>query len=350
MYFFLKRMNMEKNMMGVIILLALNSALFSCASTERVIDDRLAELNTPEQQMMERHEQEPLSSEDIVRIGFQEWLDHHQRAWVPVEIVSELALNWPKKVHATQIVVTQHEVTIQVTSIKGAQALKSAMGRGKWLKDVKLSETLVTGQVVAVERVLAPDSDVELLAEIDRLTNGKDGVQFSPSRPIFEMNDAGQLDQETDAFNCWHRVMKLREGYESMDGTWIEAQKTLVRPDKPKISVGKWVELPDKEKGKAWVRNRALKELRGPFPVLVQGLDCLKSTRVRYGVRKIEFQSDPSFSGGAILEYEIDLFLNLPLDPNRETPWGKGNSWGEAERPKRARTLKDRTLVNPFAG
>ena len=79
-------------------------------------------------------------------------------------------------------------------------------------------------------------------------------------------------------------------------------------------------------------------------------LDCMKSTSARYGVRKVEFQPDPSSDAGAILAFEIDLFLSLPLDPKRETPWAQPDAWGEAKRPERVRVLKDKTLANPFAG
>ena len=142
----------------------------------------------------------------------------------------------------------------------------------------------------------------------------------------------------------------MKAGYETMDGTWVAPKKAPVRPEKPTIPVGEWVELPDQEQGKAWVRHRASKDLRGPFSALVQGLDCLQSTSARYGVRKIDFQPDLSSAGGAVLAVEIDLFLSFPLDPKRETPWAKQDSWGEAERPERVRVLKDRTVANPFAG
>lgn len=321
-------------------------------ATQQFEDDagaRQAERDAAVQQMLDRHEPEALSYEDIVRIGFQEWLDHRQRAWVPVAVASELVVNWPKVARATQITVTQQEVSIQATNSAGAQALKGALENAQWVKDVTASELLVSGHVVAVERVLAPDNKPDLLAEQMRFTSGKEGLQFSSSRSISDMNEPGQIAQEVDAFNCWHRVMQRSEGYKTLDGEWIEGGMRPVRPEKPTIQIGKWVEVPEKEEGKAWVRSRASKELRGSFPGLLQGLDCMKSTNVRFGVRKIDFKPDPSLRGAAILVYEIDLFQELPLDPSRETPWAKPDSWGEAERPERVRVLKDKTLANPFA-
>ena len=76
----------------------------------------------------------------------------------------------------------------------------------------------------------------------------------------------------------------------------------------------------------------------------------MKSSDVRFGVRKIDFTPDPSSAGNAVLIYEIDLLLGHSLDPNRETPWATPSAWGEAERPERVRVLKDQTLTNPFAG
>lgn len=297
-----------------------------------------------------KYELEVMKPEEIKRILFQEWLDHRQRAWVPVAVVSELALTWPKTARAERITITQHVVTIQATNNAGAQALKDALERAQWVKDVNLSESVVTGQVVAVKRVLAPASDPELLAEMDRLSNGEEGLQFSSSVPLPDMNDPGYIDRETDAFNCWRRVMKMSEGFKTLDGEWVEGGMKPVRPDKPTIPVGPWIALPEKEEGKAWVRNRASKELSGPFSALVQGLDCTKSTSVQHGVRKIDFQPDPSMTGNAILVYEIDLFLEITFDANRETPWSQSDFWGEADRPERVRVLKDKTLANPFAG
>ena len=70
-------------------------------------DARQAERDAAVQKMKERHKQLAASGLERERAHFQEWLDHWQRAWVPVAVVSELALRWPKVARANQITVTQ---------------------------------------------------------------------------------------------------------------------------------------------------------------------------------------------------------------------------------------------------
>ena len=308
-----------------------------------------AERNAAVQQKLDRRKREAVAHQAFVdreRTHFQEWLDHWQRAWVPVAVVSEVALRWPKVARANQITVTQQEVSIQATNSTGAQAIKGALENAQWVEGVTVSENVVTGQVAAVKRALAPDNESDLLAERKRLAAG---YQYGSHRPITDFNEPRMVEGETDAFNCWRRVMKMSEGYTTMDGDWVEPGMRPVPPEKHAIQLGAWVELPEKEEGKHWGRDRAYREVRGPFSKLVQGLDCVRQSRLMHGIRKIDLKRDPSSRGNAVLVYEVDLIRAVSGDSNLETPWAKPDSWGEAERPERVRVLKDKTLANPFA-
>jgi len=112
-------------------------------------------------------------------------------------VVSELALRWPKVARANQITVTQQEVSIQATNSTGAQAIKGAQESAQWVEDVTVSENVVTGQVAAVKRALAPDNESDLLAERKRLASDEAGYQYGSHRPITDFNEPRRAEKET---------------------------------------------------------------------------------------------------------------------------------------------------------
>ena len=292
------------------------------------------------------HELDLMKPQDIKRVMFQEWLDHQQRAWVPVAVVTDVFSVWPQAVRATQITVTQSEVLIRTATEADAQAIKARVQDSSWVQDVTVSEKMVTGQVTAVKRQLAPESDTEVSAEVKRLS---DSQVLGSSPTVADRNFVTSLANESDAFNCWRRVQKKRERFQRMDGTWVEGGTVEVRPEKPTVLMAQWVDLSETEQGRAWTRKRASVELRGPFPALVQGLDCAKKTGARYSVRTIDFVTDPVSNGGAILAFTVDLLMESVWAQDRQTPWAEDVTWGSAAPPERRRTLKDQKRVNPFA-
>ena len=296
---------------------------------------------------LETHELDRMKPEDIQRVMFQEWLDHQQRAWVPVAVVSDVLSMWPQAVRTTQITVTQRELSIRATTEAGALAIKERVQGSSWMQDVTVSEKTVNGQITAVKRVLAPEDDAEVSAEVKRLS---DDQAMGSSPGVSDRNFATSLDNESDAFNCWRRVQKKRERFQRMDGTWAEGGTVEVRPEAPTVELGQWVALSETEQGRAWTRNRASVELRGPFPALVQGLDCVKETGARYSVRAIDFAPDLVANEGIILTFTVDLLMESTWAQDRKTPWAEDVAWGTAAPPARSRTLKGRKLANPFSG
>lgn len=316
------------------------SAACGKESPKPEVVDPQAERAAAMQQAKEEYEQE---QRRLQRITFQEWVDHVQGAWVPVAAVAELALAWPKGARAARVTVSNRDMTIEATTTSGANVLNASLEGLQWVDGATVSDRLVTAQVTAVKRSLAPENDADLFAEIDRLESTG---QYGSTLTVSDKNGSHLIDSATDAFNCWRRVEGKTERVQTMDGTWSEVP---VRPKNTKVSMGQWTDLLETEVGRAWTRNRASVELRGPFPELVHGLDCMRSTSVLYSVRSIDIVPDPAASGNAVLSLVIDLPLRSAIDPRRETPWAKADSWGEAEPPGRVRTLKDQPLANPFA-
>jgi len=298
-------------------------------------------------QMMDRHELKVAKPEEIQRTMLQEWLDHQQTAWVPVAVVSELALLWPRSARATRITVNQRELKIETTTDAAAQSLTGALKGSQWLQELTVSEKTVTGRVLSVTRELAPETDDAVSAEIQRLS---DGYELGSSPTVTERNIESSHASESDAFNCWRRVVGKKEGFRRLDGTWSEGGTGDVRPEKPAVSMGQWAELSETESGGAWARTRASVQLQGSFAALVQGLDCVQMTGARYSVNSIEFKAGPASAENASLQFDVDLISKSAWAEGRNAPWSEAALWGVVQRPERSRSLKGRTLMDPFAG
>jgi hypothetical protein len=262
------------------------------------------------------------------RKPLQEWLDHQSNAWVPVAVLSDAVTRWPPGVAAESIDVTHEEFTVRVQSPESVDLLMSSLGGSPWLAKLSHDGTAVSGRLHRVERDLAPETAEAVEAMIGTLVETH---VFGTSPGVEERNAEAMSWQVTSLFNCWDKS----------------------RSDTPRVQVGEWSSNGWVQSGSRFSRSGASVEVKGPFPAVLNGLDCARSSGWRLAVQALKFKSEASPSRDVVLNLEVALIEDALKRTAGEpvsglAPWSAADLWGTASRPERKRVLKDRTVVDPF--